>query len=137
MLNQLLKFTLVSSVLLWLRPRWRGLLSLSVFVILVHIFHGEYLDYVALSDDQSLLVWSFVIKWFALLGSIIAYFVFAVAGFKFGASGGDHSSAQGDGTKSQVSGGSAGDGFDFLRQKEKLQSRSEKVLTGGSDKTSK
>ena len=27
MLNQLLRFTLVSSLLLWLRPRWRGLLE--------------------------------------------------------------------------------------------------------------
>ena len=66
MLNQLLRFTLVSSILLWLRPRWKGLLTLGVVVILVHVLHGEYLGYVELSGDDSLLIWSYVVKWLAL-----------------------------------------------------------------------
>ena len=67
MLNQLLKFTLVSSLLLWLKPRWRGLLGLSVFVLLVHILHAEYLGYVELSGNSDFLVASYFVKWLGLV----------------------------------------------------------------------
>ena len=80
MLNQLLKFTLISSLLLWLKPRWRGLLALSALVIAVHTFHGEYLDYAERSGDQSFLVWSYVIKWIALTGGVLVYMVYMIAG---------------------------------------------------------
>ncbi len=134
MLNQLLKFTLVSSALLWLRPRWKGLLALIVFVVLVHVLHGEYLGYVELSDDRSLLVWSYVIKWVALISGMLAYFVLAIKGL-------GRSAAQPSGRKQArkaramdassdeaVSTTGADDGFDFLRKKKQLDSEAEKLL---------
>jgi len=126
-LNQLLKFTLVSSALLWLRPRWRGLLALSVFVILVHVLHGEYLGYVELSGNADFLVWSYAVKWLALLAGVTAYFFLAVLG------------PPRRGNKKEPPPVSTGqqsplpsdDGFDFLRSKKELESRADKVIGKG------
>ena len=82
MLNQLLRFTLVSSILLWLRPRWRGLLALIVLVIMLHLLHSEYLGYVELSGDRSLLIWSYVFKWTVLLLGILSYLFLSLSGSK-------------------------------------------------------
>jgi len=127
MLNQLLRFTLVSSVLLWLRPRWRGLLVLAAFVVMVHLLHGEYLRYVELSQNQSFLVWSYGIKWLALVIGVSVYMLFAFPSsgnrnrMKMGAAQ-EPSDRQPDATV-------ADDGFDFLRRKKSLESRAEKVLS--------
>lgn len=136
MLNQLLRFTLVSSALLWLRPRWRGLLALTASVVLVHILHGEYLGYVELSQDDDYLVWSYVIKWAALIVCVALYVMFAVYGLKApnrkrqtgragvastaGAPLADASTAE--------AAGPSDDGFDFLRKKKTLESKADKVI---------
>ena len=127
MLNQLLRFTLVSSALLWLRPRWRGLLALAAFVGLVHVLHGEYLRYVELSQNQSFLVWSYGIKWFALLIGVSVYILFAFP------SPGNRDRAKMDTDKGppdrKPDAIAADDGFDFLRRKKSLEGRAEKVLS--------
>ena len=107
MLNQLLKFTLISSLLLWLKPRWRGLLALSALVIAVHTFHGEYLDYAERSGDQSFLVWSYVIKWIALTVGVLMYMAYTINAVPV-----------------------ADDGFDFIRKKKHLQNRADKIVAG-------
>jgi len=125
MLNQLLRFTLVSSALLWLRPRWRGLLALAAFVGLVHVLHGEYLRYVELSQNQSFLVWSYVIKWLALIVGVSVYVLFAFpsAGTR------DREKSDNAQTARQLQTGlREDDGFDFLRNKKQLEGRAEKVL---------
>jgi len=125
-LNQLLKFTLASSLLIWLKPRWKGLLALGVAVVLVQVLHREYLGYVELSGDKSLLVWSYVIKWVALAGAVIAYLFLILFGSRKG---------PGESTQARAAQGSRGnparadDGFDFLREKTHLQSRAEMIIT--------
>ena len=134
MFNQLLKFTLVSSALLWLRPRWKGLLALMVFVGLVHVLHGEYLGYVELSDDRSFLVWSYVIKWVALISGMLAYFMLAIK--RLGRSAPQPSGrkqarktrAMDASSAEAVSTTGPDDGFDFLRKKKQLDSEAEKLL---------
>jgi len=124
-LNQLLKFTLVSSLLVWLRPRWRGLLALGAAVVLVHLLHGEYLGYVELSGDRSLLVWSYVIKWAVLILAALAYLLFVVSGSGRGAPMPPRAGARKARQPARVD-----DGFDFLRDKKKLRSRADLIITG-------
>jgi hypothetical protein len=135
MLNQILRFTLVSGLLLWLKPRWRGLLALAAFVVMVHVIHGEYLGYVELSGNQSYLLWSYVLKWLALVIGVLVYFYFAFDAKgrllnrdarldkEFIASAGD---ANVDADKTN----DIDDGFNFLRQKKDLENRADKVLHG-------
>jgi hypothetical protein len=136
-LNQLLKFTLVSSLLLWLRPRWKGLLALAVAVVMVHVLHGEYLEYVQLSGNDTQLVLSYVIKWVVLLAVAAVYVGFLVWGAKPGKSaraaarpprGGSGRTSQ---DVPQQAGGGArpDDGFDFLRRKKHLENQAEKIIS--------
>lgn len=127
MLNQLLRFTLVSSALLWLRPRWRGLLALAVFVVLVHVLHGEYLRYVELSQNQSFLVWSYGIKWLALLIGVSVYILFAFPSSS--TSDRARKGADKEPPDREPAAIAADDGFDFLRRKKSLEGRAEKVLS--------
>jgi len=126
MLNQLLRFTLVSSLLLWLRPRWRGLLLLAVFVVLVHVLHGEYLGYVTLSGNDAFLVWSYVLKWLALGVGVLAYFLFAVVN----AGRGERAQApkRAESRRAVAPEQANDDGFDFLRRKKTLQGRADKII---------
>lgn len=127
MLNQLLKFTLISSLLLWLKPRWRSLLAFCVLVILVHLLHGEYLGYVELSGDRSFLVWSYLVKWAALTVGLLAYIFYIISGPNTRAAGADESSIRKNQPKKVTR--LADDGFDFLRGKKHLQNRAEKIIT--------
>lgn len=126
MLNQLLKFTLISSVLLWLKPRWRSLLVLCVVVVAVHIFHGEYLNYAELSGNQSFLVWSYIIKWGVLIVSVLLYMAYTVARQNDPKTGARRVRNKKNGKVDLVP--APDDGFDFLRKKNKLQSRAEKII---------
>lgn len=127
MLNQLLKFTLISSFLLWLKPRWRGLVALCALVVLVHVLHGEYLGYVELSGERSLLVWSYVVKWTVLTLGIFSYIVLGLRGSKAQTSTVKKSRI--NKSSSRHSTVNVGDGFDFLRHKKHLQNRAEKVIS--------
>jgi hypothetical protein len=128
MFSQLLKITLFTSLWLWLKPRWRGLLALVVFIVLVTLGHREYLDYVQLSGDKEFLVWSFLVKWVLIALGLLAYFLLVVM-WPTPVKG---KAVKAGKNKSEVTGVSTGaaqdDGFDFLRQKKQLQSRAEKLL---------
>ena len=128
MLNQLLKFTLISSLLLWLKPRWRGLLGLSALVIAVHTFHGEYLDYAERSGDQSFLVWSYVIKWIALAVGVLVYMAYMIAGQNNRAQSVDETRIKKKKKVNTIP--LVDDGFDFLRKKKHLQNRADKIVAG-------
>ena len=129
MLNQVLKFALVSSALVWLKPRWRGLLALTVFVLLVHILHGEFLDYVELSGNDDYLLVSFLIKWTCLVLGLVAYYLFAIAGLRLRGRAVQQPSAASDSVPvATISKVSTDDGFDFLRHKKALQGEAEKLL---------
>jgi len=125
-LNQLLRFTLVSSLLLWLRPRWRGLLALAAFVVLVQILHGEFLGYVALSGDRAFLPWSYLVKWLALLLAVAIYIFLAVV--RAAPRARRATPARAVAASALSSPQPVDDGFDFLRQKKQLQSRADKLL---------
>ena len=125
MLNQLLKFTLISSLLLWLKPRWRGLLGLSVVVVVVHVFHGEYLDYAELSGSQSFLVWSYIIKWSALIVAVVVYIAYVIYVENGRKTSRNAIPSQKNAMQRAIP--IADDGFDFLRRKTKLQNQADKI----------
>ncbi|MGB1141668.1 MAG: hypothetical protein ACPG1A_12265, partial [Halioglobus sp.] len=80
-----------------------------------------------LSGDDTYLVMSFVIKWLALLFVAAAYLVFLLLGSRSTSSSKDKPAAKG--TAPAVSGQiPADDGFDFLRQKKRLENKAEKVI---------
>ncbi|MEM9256113.1 MAG: hypothetical protein AAGA91_11725 [Pseudomonadota bacterium] len=125
MFNQLLKITLFAAVWVWLKPRWRGLLALTVFVVMVHVLHGEYLSYVTLSDDRRFLVISYAIKWLALITGVLVYLFFSLR-----SSGSEVKSHRQDRDQPVRSVAERpDDGFDFLRDKKRLENRADKVLS--------
>ncbi len=124
MLNQLLKITLWASLWLWLKPRWRGLLALVSFVVVVHIAHSEYLGFVELSGERAFLAWSYVVKWVALIFAVLLYLGFSLR------SPAQSGTAQVR-TKGRLSGDKntgEDDGFDFLRGKAELRSEADLVI---------
>lgn len=129
MLNQILKFTLFSSILLWLRPRWRGLLALCALVILVHVLHGEYLNYVELSGERAFLVWSYVLKWAVLVSGVVVYLLLTVFSSRNAPSGTEKLAHRKRPPENSGVAEVADDGFDFLRQKGQLESRAEKLIS--------
>ena len=126
MLNQLLKFTLVSSLLLWLKPRWRGLLALTSVVLLVHVFHAEYLGYVELSGNDRFLLASYAVKWVALLAAVLTYYVLAIRGLSRPRDATPKEPEPHQALPAQVPAGD--DGFDFLRGKKELEGEADKVI---------
>jgi len=134
MLNQLFKVTLFTSIWLWLKPRWWGLLCLGLYVLLVSFLHKDYLSYAEISEDHSFLVWSYVVKWGLLLVGFLIYLLYSVWSL-----GGDtklstkkEAAKKGSAKKGQdVPAPPANDGFEFLRAKPNLQSRADKILQDG------
>ena len=83
MLNQLLKFTLVSGFLLWLRRRWKWLVGCGGVIAAAMYLHGEFLDYVealvpgseeaAIAGDY--IAVAFAIKNVVIFASLLTYFL--------------------------------------------------------------
>jgi len=126
MLNQILKFTVITSVWLWLKPRWRALLAFVVSIILITIAHREYLNYVGISGNQGFLVWSYILKWSALLVCIIVYLLVSAWGISSKTSAPAKSVTEPVRPVPRVEG--QDDGFDFIRRKKRLNSQAEKLL---------
>lgn len=130
MLNQLLKVTLISSFLLWLRPRWRGMMALALVVVLVHVLHAEYLGYVELSGNDALLIWSFVVKWSVLAVAVTVYLAMTLTRQQGKSAPMDSRRKKNPPAGKAFPSRSEDDGFEFLRKKKRLESRAEKMLSG-------
>ena len=83
MLNQLLKFTLVSGLLLWLRRRWKWLLGCGAVIVMAMYLHGEFLDYVEAlppgSEEAAIageyIAVTFAVKNVVIFASLLTYFL--------------------------------------------------------------
>jgi hypothetical protein len=126
MLNQILKFTVLTSVWLWLKPRWRALLAFIVSIIIITVAHREYLNYVEISGNQGFLVWSYILKWSALLVCIVAYLLASAWGLSSKKPAAAAAATEPARLAQRVEG--QDDGFDFLRRKKRLNSQAEKLL---------
>ena len=148
MLNQLLKFTLVSGFLLWLRRRWKWLAGCGGVIAAAMYLHGEFLDYVQAlppgSEEAAVAVEyvavAFAVKNVVVVASLLTYFLVEMRASKrrrkdkvgtVGATTELRPFPKRDGTSADDS--KADDGFDFLRHGRKLESRADKVI--GSKRT--
>ena len=151
MLNQLLKFTLVSGFLLWLRRRWKWLVGCGAVIAAAMYLHSEFMAYVAALPADSdraaaasqYISAAFFAKNLVILASLLTYFLVEMRasrrsrdrrrreGAPAHPSSGVHTAT---GTAAAANDNAADDGFDFLRHGRKLENRAQKIIKG---KTSK
>ena len=141
MLNQILKFTLISSVALFLRKRWKRLSACALAIVAAFYIHGEYLDYVGAlpaGTPAAAQAGEYLLTVFLLKNAVIAAAVLVVIVLEVRASRGKgtaHARQENAASSSPEdappsSGAGQGDGFDFLRHRRTLASRSEQVIRG-------
>lgn len=106
----------------FLKPRLKGLLVLIAFWIVVRFMHSEYLSYVELSQDTAFLIQATFIKIGLYLLSFVIYLLTVERRIL--------TRTEKEIEAKQIREHPAGedDGFDFLRQKKKLQSPAEQLL---------
>ena len=133
---------MISTVLMWLRGRWKCL-AMCVAAILAAIYlHAEFLSYVgALPADSNratvasgYVPLAFVLKNAVILGSLLAYFLFEMRRRKTNR-GRLAEPPSGPAVVESMPGGrsssdtdEADDGFDFLRHGRQLEGRAEKLI---------
>lgn len=135
MLNQILKVTMITSIWLWLKPRWRALLAFIVSIVIITVVHREYVNYVEISGNQAFLVWSYILKWSALLLCILVYWL--VTAWGIGVKKPTRATSTGKPAAPLPKTDGQDDGFDFLRRKKKLNSQAEKLLEASKAKDGK
>ena len=136
----MLRFVLRTGVFIflgfWLKPRWKSLAALSFGILLIWIIHSEFLTYSVISDSSLSVGWSYVYKWAAIFFLVLLYFFLVELPLRAkgtdGAIGRSTSKLKKDrdnllDSMEDKSAGK-GDGFDFLRGKKNLKSRSQKIL---------
>ena len=143
MLAQLFKVTLVATVLVWVRRRWKCLGACVAAILAAVYLHAEFLDYVAAlpaGSNQAVtaggyIPLAFVLKNTVILGSLLAYLLFEMRTSrrrKTNQRGPAENSSSRAAVESTSGGASApdnaDDGFDFLRHGRKLESRAQKVI---------
>ena len=122
MLNQVLKLGLFVTLGIWLRHRARGLLILIGVLTITWILHGEYLEYISRSADDTYLALSYVIKWGVFIVAASWYYLVVERKIR----------AQPELERNTITNpersADRDDGFDFLRHKKTLESEADKVL---------
>ena len=113
MLNNLLKLSALVITGRFLKPRFKGLLILIVFWLLVRLLHAEYISY----------LWqAALIKITLYIVGFCAYFMIVERRILL------HSKLEQEEQKNQLLLAGEDDGFNFLRAKKKLSSKSEQLL---------
>ena len=136
MLSSLFRTGVFIFIGFWLKPRWKGIAILCFGISLIWIIHSEFLTYSVIGEGSLSVGWSYVYKWAAILLSVLIYSLFVElplrakrAKDKTGYSGSKLKKNRGN---LQESLGhnfiKKDDGFDFLRTKKDLKSRSQKIL---------
>lgn len=142
MINQLLRLGFLVAAGRFLKSRYKGLLALILVWFVLWFLNSQYVQYVALSEDRSFVLYASIIKVTLYAVSVFCY-VFLVerplwpksvkppvvkarpAPVAPAAHGGAATSPMSAKPRALEEGD---DGFDFLRRKDKLESPSEKLL---------
>ncbi|MDA9909036.1 hypothetical protein N9E57_00760 [Gammaproteobacteria bacterium] len=106
----------------FLKPRLKGLIALIAFWLVLRFLHAEYLSYVELSNDTQYLVTA------ALTKIILYVFAFLIYVFITERKILLRSQREIESRHRQEFSSTEDDGFDFIRQKKKLDSSAEKLL---------
>ena len=129
MLNGLLKSGLFLFLGMWIKPRFKGLMTLSAAVLLIWILHNEYIAYLTLQEDFSSAGISYLAKWTSIIALALVYYLAIerrIASKLASTQRTENTQERSNGTDN----GEADDGFNYLRTKRKLKSKSDKILEG-------
>ncbi len=103
-----------------------------VLVFLISMLHGDYVQYVQVSDDASFLPWSFLIKWLLILLVLGAYWRFAVSVIQGDKASGKRKVKNDNANLNSGNIGQKGnteqDPFRNIREKKELRTKAEVVL---------
>lgn len=122
MINNLLKIGALVVTGRFLKPRLKGLLALIVFWFVVRLLHAEYIRYVELSTDTSFLWQASLLKIALYVLGFIIYFLLVERRLLL------QSKIQQEESLIQSHIEGSDDGFNFLREKKKLESKSDQLL---------
>ena len=146
MINQLLKFAVVSGAVLYLRRRWkRWAACAAVILAAVHI-HGEYLDYLAALPPESAeavgagryVLFAFILKNAVIVAAFLIAFVpelrtslrkrrgVAAPTDAWAEAADSDSTSEAESVRPSTV--DHDDGFDFLRRRRKLADRKEQLI---------
>jgi len=106
----------------FLQPRFKGLLALIAFWFIVRFLHAEYLSYVSLSGDTQHLILASLIKIALYLLAFLVYVLSVERRIL------KRSASEIEARQLQAREAGTDDGFDFLRQKKKLDSPTDQLL---------
>jgi hypothetical protein len=123
MLRSATRLVVLYAILRWLKPRWIRLAFLVISLVLISYSHSEYIRYVEITADPTSLAFSYQLK-YALIVIVLVSFLISL---KFMPS---KNLSKSDSKKltSRKKSVNMDDGFDFLRDKKELDSRSDKIL---------
>ena len=123
MLRSATRLVVLYAILRWLKPRWIRLAFLVISLVLISYSHSEYIRYVEITADPTSLAFAYQLK-YALTVIVLVSFLISLRFMPSKAAG-----AKGKQNSKIVTADSAhDDGFDFLRGKKELDSRSDKIL---------
>lgn len=123
MLRSATRFVALYAILRWLKPRWVRLAFLVISLVLISYSHSEYIRYVEITADPTSLAFSYQLK-YALIVIVLVSFLISL---KFMPST-NISKSDSKKLTSRKKSVNMDDGFDFLRDKKELDSRSDKIL---------
>ena len=126
MITQFLKVGFLIASGRFLKPRWKGLLWIIGIWLVLRFVHAEFISYVALSGDSRYVLHASLLKMllYALTLGIYVWKVERPLWPKPTAL----TTPTAPVTSAMVSLPKGDDGFDFLRDKEKLRTRAEQLL---------
>ena len=123
MLRSATRFVALYALLRWLKPRWVRLAFLVISLVLISYSHSEYIRYVEITADPTSLAFSYQLKYALTVIMLVSFLI----SLKFMSS---KNISKSDSKKltSRKESVNMDDGFDFLRDKKELDSRSDKIL---------
>ena len=127
MITQFLKVGALIATGRFLKPRLKGLLWVSAIWLVLHFMHAEFVSYVELSDDTRYVLHASLLK-LLLYALTIGIYVLKVERPLWPKSTPLTKVAAIPANTSIVELPRGDDGFDFLREKEKLRTRAEQLL---------
>ena len=134
MLNLLFKSGLIFFISILLKPRLKGICCVFFSILGIWLIQGEYLDYLSLINDFTYAGWTYLAKWSAISFTIVLYYYFVEIPIRNSATGngkvfiGSKSGGSEEETKISKSRDEKNDGFDFVREKKELKSRSQRII---------
>lgn len=115
MFKTIIKLLVATSVYRWAKPKFKSLVILISVVLLTLYLHNEYLDWSDRTNNEKYIGLSYIIKNLLLFLSIGVYLLLLRI---------QHLKS----TEEIVQDKQIGDGFDKFRNKDKLISKSERIL---------